>query len=238
VIGPGLGPRPLDAGVPVVGAPVRARHPWYRLFVLAYDRLYRACHRLDRPAARVGPALRIQLSRAGRARTLGDGTRIRRGDRIAAIHLDNAGIAGIHANGMAPLSMGLEFRRQFLDSLHGLATLAAPGGPLADVRAVVATTIFHRGLARLGFQPEDGGWLWPRLVATYQRALVASLHPAGAFRLREATYRTARRLWMSREALVQRFGQAAVEVPADGGVRVTRVAWRPRGAAAVREDQT
>jgi hypothetical protein len=43
---------------------------------------------------------------------------------------------------------------------------------------------------------------------------------------------------MSREALVQRFGQAAVEVPADGGVRVARVAWRPRGAAAAREDQT
>ena len=208
----GSPPRPRPAPV---AAPAGPRGPWYRLAVLAYDRLYRSCHRLDTPAARVGPALQIEVRRSRRPRRLPDGTRVSRGARIGAIHLNNARIARMHTNSLPPLGVGLEFRRQFLASLHVLATLAAPGRPLDDVAAFVATTIFHRGLARLGFQPEPDGWIWPYLVAAYQRALLASLHPVGRFRLRASTYRTARRLWMPRETLVSRFGDVAAAASAE-----------------------
>src|SRR2546425_8194850 len=85
----------------------------------------------------------------------------------------------------------------FRSSLHELAQLAADGGPLADVRAFSAITIFHRGLSRLGFRAERNGIVWPGLTAAYQHALMASLHPAGPLRVWRATHARARRALMT-----------------------------------------
>jgi len=177
-----------------VAVPGRRVHPWYRWAVLLYDRAYRAVHGLDRPPAQVGPALCVEVRRSRRARRLPDGTRVALGDRIGVIHVNNARIAGVHVNGQPPLAIGLEFRRWFVASLHELAQLAADGGPLADVRAFSAITIFHRGLSRLGFRAERNGIVWPGLTAAYQHALMASLHPAGPLRVWRATHARARRL--------------------------------------------
>lgn len=189
----------------VTSRPVPGRDgPAYRWAVLAYDRVYRYLHRLDSPASEVGSVLRIEVRRARRARRLPDGAVVDRGDRIGVLHLNNARIGHLHASEPSLLSAGLEFRRQFMASLHALAAQARAGGPLADVRAFEATTILHLPLRRLGFQPEPGGGAWGRLVAVYQRALLASLHPRA--RLGRPGYQRARRLWCSREALLARFG--------------------------------
>src|SRR5437870_5662099 len=158
-----------------------------------------------RAPAQVGPALCVEVRRSRRARRLPDGTRVALGDRIGVFHVNNARIAAVHVNGQPPLATGLEFRRWFVASLHELAQLAADGGPLADVRAFSAITIFHRGLSRLGFRAERNGIVWPGLTAAYQRALMASLHPAGPFRVWRATHARARRLWMTRAELLSRY---------------------------------
>jgi hypothetical protein len=190
-------------GVTTTGG--RERPP-YRWAVVLYDRAYRWVRGLDRPAAEVGPVLRVEVRRNRRARRLADGTRLRHADRIGLLHLDNRRIAAIHVGGRSPLSVGLEFRRQLMISLHVLARLA-DGGPLGDVVAFSAITIFYDGLARLGFAPDPHRLAWPQVVAAYQRALLASIHPAGALRLNRATYREAQRLWLSRPALVARYGR-------------------------------
>ena len=190
---------------PCIASPGRRVHPWYRWAVVLYDRAYRVVHGLDRPPAQVGPALCVEVRRGRRARRLPDGTRIASGDRVGVIHLNNARLTAVHVNGQPPLAIGLEFRRWFLASLRELAQLAADGGPLADVRAFCAITIFHRGLARLGFHPERDGIVWPGLTAAYQRALMASLHPAGPLRPRRVISAGARRLWMTREELLSRY---------------------------------
>lgn len=189
----------------------------YRLAILLYDRLYRVLHRLDTPASEVGPALRVEVRRSRRALSLPDGTRVRCGERIGILHLNNDRIAAVRGDGLPSVSLALELRRQVFASLHALATLATSGGPLADVRAFSATTIFHQGLARIGFQPEPDGYLWPRLVAVYQRALITALRPGGTLRLERSTYRRARRLWISRGALLARYGDG----PPPGGVGST-----------------
>jgi hypothetical protein len=180
--------------------------PRYRWAVIAYDWLYRLCHGLGSPASAVGPVLRLELRRLHRARRLPDGTRLEIGDRVGVLHLNNEHVATLHLNGSSPLAVGLEFRRRLITSLRALAALAAEDGPLADVRAFEATTIFHRGLTRLGFLVEADGLRWPGLVATYQRALLASVHPAGALRFHGAEYRRARRLWLTRHVLLRRYG--------------------------------
>ena len=179
--------------------------PRYRWAVMVHDRAYRLLWGLDRPAARVGPALCVKLERTRRSVTLPDGTRIPRGNAIGVLHLANARIANIHLNGLPPRLVGLELRRWLLASLDELARLAEAPGPLAHVRAFTAITLFHRGLARLGFQIEGGGLVFAALVGAYQRALLACLHPAGSLRVRGERYREARRLWLTREALLARY---------------------------------
>jgi len=193
--------------------PSRRARPLNRWALVFYDRAYRWTHGLDRPDSEIGSAFRLQIRRSRRARELPGGTRIRRGDRIGILHLNNERIAALHGDGLSPLAVGLEFRRQLVASLRTLAALAE-SGPLKDVQAFAATTIFYQGLARLGFQPEHRGPTWPRLVAAYQRALLASVHPAGARRLRRTTYHQARRLWISRLTLRERYRPATGLTPA------------------------
>jgi hypothetical protein len=182
----------------------------YRWAVLVYDRVYRFLHGLDTAASEVGAAARIAVRRSHRTLQLAGGMTVRSGDRIGVLHLNNAFIAALHVDGRPPIAVGLEFRRQLVNSLHELARLAGPGGGLPDVKAFSATTIFfHHGFRRLGFAPEDDAPPWPRLVAAYQRALLASLHPAGPVRLRRSSYRRALRLWISRENLLARYGAVA-----------------------------
>lgn len=179
--------------------------PPYRWAVIAYDWLYRLHHGLGSPASAVGPVLRLELRTLRRPHRLPDGTPLAPGDRIGVLHLNNEHVSTLHLNGSSPLAVGLEFRRRLITSLRALAALAADDGPLADVRAFEATTIFHRGLSRLGFMVDADGLRWPGLVATYQRALLASIHPAGALRFQGAEYRRARRLWLTRQALLSRY---------------------------------
>ena len=129
------------------------------------------------------------------------------------LHLDNARVCAFHDSGLPPMTVGLEFRRQFVASLTRLAELMAPGGPFADVRAVAAVTIFHRGLRRLGFERDPVGLLWPAGTGACQRALLASLHPAGARRILRLASVRADRLWMSSARLRARFG--ALPLPRD-----------------------
>jgi hypothetical protein len=178
-----------------------------RWLVAPYDRVYRFLHNLDSAASEVGPAVRVEVRRSHRTLRLADRTTIRRGDRIGVLHLNNGRVVALHAAGLPPIAVGLEFRRQLRASLHALARRACPEGGLSDVRAFEATTIlFHQGLRRLGFEPDPVGLAWPGFVTRYQRALLASLRPAGPVRLGGTTYRRAQRLWISREKLLTRYG--------------------------------
>jgi hypothetical protein len=169
--------------------------------IAVYDRVYRFLHRLDTPHSEVGPALRIETCRCYRAVTLSDGTLVRRGARIGALHMNNDRVAALHLNGAGAMAIGLEFRRDLIASLRALAALAGPDQPLAEIPAFVAVTILHHGLWRLGFERDPAGLLLPRVTGAYQRALLATLHPAGSRRLLRLANGQAERLWISRAKL-------------------------------------
>jgi hypothetical protein len=180
---------------------------WYRHAVIAYDWGYRLLHGLDRPVAGIGPLLRVERRRLRRELELVDGTRLRLGTPIGVLHLDNRRALALHGGGRHPCAIGFEFRRLFLTSLRSLGAQAVDRGPLAPLLAYSATTLFHRRLPLLGFAPAAGDRsIWRHLVTLYGRALLSSLHPTGVARLRRGTQREVRRLWISREALLARFG--------------------------------
>ena len=175
--------------------------------IVLYDRVYRRCHRLDTPNSEVGSALRIEFRRARRTLRLTDGTTIAPGDRIGVLHMNNDRVSALHVNGVGPMAVGLDFRRELIASLRALAVLASRGGRAADAVAFTATTIFHHGLLpRLGFERDAVPPARPYLTAAYQRALLAVLHPAGAHRLLRLANTRADRLWLSRGRLLALYG--------------------------------
>jgi hypothetical protein len=178
---------------------------WQRWSIALYDRLYRRLNGLDRPASEVGAVLRVAVRRSRRAVQLTDGTVVRRGDSVGVIHLNNERVVALHAGGLRPEAIGLEFRRQLLTSLHELARLTDLERSLTGVRAFHATTIFHHGLVRLGFAGVPGGSRGSALAGAYQRALLASLRPRGRARLDAWMRHRARQVWISRTALRARF---------------------------------
>jgi hypothetical protein len=178
---------------------------WRRWAIVAYDRLYRWLNGLDRPGAQVGPILRLTVRPSRRTVRLMDGTVVRRGDPIGVLHLNNERVVRLHADGLPPGAIGIRFRRHLFASFRELTRLAAPGGSLAQVRAFTATTILHHGLGRLGFEPARDGSRGSAIAGAYQRALLASLRPAGSARLDASVRHRARQLWMSRDALEARF---------------------------------
>lgn len=198
--------------------------PWYRWPITVYDRLYRLAFGLDRPAAQVGPAVRLAVQRCRRTLRLADGTVVRPGDLIGVLHLHNERVAALHGGGVDPWAVGLQIRRQVLASLRELAGLAEAGGRLAGLRAFTATTIFHRGLRRLGFEPAASDHARFPLAGAYQRALLASLHPDGPERLSASSFQRAERLWISRQRLRAMYGAPVT------GARRSRGAIHDRGS--------
>ena len=185
-----------------------SRSVWYRAAIPAYDWIYRVAHRLTAPVSEVGPVLRVEIRRSGWSLRLSDGTAIRRGDPVGFVHLNNDRVVALHSDGLSPISVGLEFRRRLIASLRALAALADADGRLAHLSAFAATTIFHEGLGRLGFETEADGLRWPKVVAAYQRALMASLHGDVPTGLHGSTYHHAERVWISRPKLIERYGAA------------------------------
>ena len=147
------------------------RSPSYWPIAL-YDRAYRLCRRLDTPSSEVGSTLLIEFRHAHRPIRLGDGTTIAPGDRIGVLHLNNDRVRALHVNGVSPMAVGVDFRRELIASLRALALLASPGGRAADAVAFAATTIFHHGLPRLGFDRDDVPPACPYLTTAYQTRAV------------------------------------------------------------------
>jgi hypothetical protein len=190
---------------------VETLRPWLGWALACYDAVYRARHHLDTPESEIGPVLRIELHPSPWTFRFADGSVVRRGDQIGILHLNNDAVIALHADGLTPMAIGLQFRRDIFVSLRMLAQRALHDPRLRDVRAVSATTILHAHMRRLGFEIEPGALLSPRLVALYQRTLLAWLHPAGPLRLRRCNFGTAARLWLSRATLIARYGGEAVE---------------------------
>lgn len=188
------------------------------LFLRSYDLAYRWLHGLTDPRAEVGPALRIEVRRyRGPAVALADGTEVRRGDRIGVIHFNNEYMARLHGDGSETPWAGLKARRAFLASLRALARQVVETDRYAGVQAFMAETIFHRQMDLAGFEirplpRSTPGWI----VAAYERALLAYYHPLGRRRTKRLLARQARAIWISRKALLRRYG-AERSAPSETG---------------------
>lgn len=166
-----------------------------------YERL--TTRRWDVKAIRPGGLLRYSLGTyRGAPITLRDGTKIRPGDRIVEIHLDNAAFSRLLTVNRSPFE-GLRRSARDLQALHGLIA----SGDLGAVRALHGISLFTGLTPRLGFEE----WSLPRtpywaLVRYFMVGLLIVYHPDGferARQLRDSVWPG--EIWMSWAALDARY---------------------------------
>ena len=180
--------------------------------VRCYNLAYRWWHGLTDPDAEVGSLLRIEVARyRGPLILLADGTEVRRGDRIGVLHLHNERVARLHTDDRATPTAGFKLRRAFLASLRELARRVVAGERYAGVRAFMAETIFHTDARRVGFESRPLPSARSRLVAAYERTMVAHYHPLGRRRAARLRSRDARAIWISRSELLCRYGDPMLD---------------------------
>src|SRR3954454_5609274 len=86
---------------------------------------------------------------------------------------------------------------------------------LQDVKALHALTLFHRGIVRWGFEvmPVREWWLQAWFTA-WHRLLMARDHPRGGAHVRENREKlVTRHVWLSRAALIRKYGETGAAGP-------------------------
>jgi hypothetical protein len=171
------------------------------------DIAYRWLHGVEDLPGDGQTVIRIGVGRhRGRRVALKDGTLVHAGDLVGTIHFNNESVAAIHKRTANPIRAGILILRAFEDSLETLAGLVETCSPYREVKAFTATTIFYRGVERLGFEifpPRSA--LFGRVVAAYERSLLVRFHPLGASRVRRKRFAEVRVIWISRAALCRRY---------------------------------
>jgi peptidoglycan-N-acetylglucosamine deacetylase len=136
------------------------------------------------------------------------GTVVHAGDRVLELHFRRQALLPLMRDGDAR-RMGLSLIKLGDRDIPRLALALERDPRLGDVKAIHALTLFHRGIARYGFEvmpvrnPLEERWF-----TAWHRLLMARDHARGARHVRENQERlVTRHVWLSREELIRRYGE-------------------------------
>jgi hypothetical protein len=194
-------------------------HPWLADAVSALDTRLRRRQAVFEYSRNPACVFRVDLSPSARTLALRDGTRVRRGQRIARLHFWNEQIPPVPAEG-ATIAWARQMQRAIAISLRELASYLASRSAFADIAVVCADvpsgTIAQREqlariMARYGFEtiiePEHLpiGERLHRLGENILISLIVLAYNAGA--LRSDTLKRVRvPIYLSRRVLEREFG--------------------------------
>lgn len=174
-----------------------------------YEWAWHAWHGVER----IGQEAILALGAAiydGPDLTLRDGTMISAGAQVGELHLDRAQVARLHRT-VASHRLGLALRRELESTLQLLARMVVERPGYHGLQAFRSTTLFWKVATRLGFEvsPRRGSWHLG-FLSWYQQQLLARDHPLGRRRL-QGKHWEARTIWLSRQALLQHYGEGGNE---------------------------
>lgn len=219
-------PDPSTASVAAQGTGAAARQPPFGIFgraVCGLDRLLRDHKGVyefsDHPAC----LLRVAIIPAGESAILSDGTRIAPHERLADLHFWNERVPAIPAGG-PNLAWAVRAQRRLELSLVELAKYLEARPELHDVRAIRGDAAFITRLgqdrlghlaglfgferdADVGARPDRRRWIQQFCADLMVLALVWTFNRRALQRGGNRVVRPQReRLWMSRQALLGRYG--------------------------------
>lgn len=143
-----------------------------------------------KPIDSMNPLLKIRIReyQGRQAIPLPDGEQIRKGDRVAELHLDNYTLYQLGLHSRSPVQLATQLIRQTRLLMPEIGKLMLTDPLYRDVKGLYAITMIHRGSRQLGFTVVDlPNGLFARVTRTYLRLLLYVVHPNGKERLKEKT---------------------------------------------------
>jgi len=143
----------------------------------------------------------------GPIRVLNDGSKVRTGDTIIELHLNNAWFKRKRKLNLRASQSPREFLGCFAQDLHFLAQQIT-SGMFGNITALHGSTLLDVAARRLGFQVDKlPDSLWKKGGRFYMAGLMQVYHLRGdkVSRLREKPWEL-KEVWLSRAALLTRYG--------------------------------
>jgi len=115
---------------------------------------------------------------------LGDGSEIRRNDKVVELHFDNRKLFQLMTASRSLVQMAIQMIREVEKALPKLASTMSERKQLDGVRGLYGISMIHRGSEGFGFHVLDlPDGLFSRLTRIYLRLLMMALHPGGKKRV-------------------------------------------------------
>lgn len=172
------------------------------------DRLLRVISHIRPLKAADSGIMRFNLRHyKGPTRVLNDGSKVKTGDTIVELHLNNAWFKRRRNLNLSASQSPREFLGCFAQDLRILAQQIA-SGMLGNITALHGSTILHVAARRLGFQVDElPDSLWKKGARFYMAGLMQVYHLRGdeVSGLREKPWEL-KEIWLSRAALLTRYG--------------------------------
>jgi len=172
------------------------------------DRLLRVIHHIRPLKADDSGIIRFNLRHyKGPTRVLNDSSKVKTGDTIIELHLNNAWFKRRRKLNLRASQSPREFLGCFAQDLHFLAQQVA-SRMFGDIAALHGITLLHVAARRLGFQVDElPDSLWKKGACFYMAGLMQVYHLRGdeVSGLREKPLEL-KEVWLSRAALLTRYG--------------------------------
>ena len=172
------------------------------------DRLLRVIHHIRSLKADDSGIIRFNLCHyKGPTKVLNDGSKVKTGDIIIELHLNNAWFRRRRNLNLSASQSPREFLGCLAQDLHFLAQQIA-SGMFGNITALHGITLLHVAARRLGFQVDElPDSLWKKGACFYMAGLMQVYHLRGdeVSGLREKPWEL-KEVWFSRAALLARYG--------------------------------
>jgi len=172
------------------------------------DRLLRVIYHIRPLKADDSGIMRFNLRRyKGPTRVLNDGSKVKTGDTIVELHLNNAWFKRRRKLNLSASQSPREFLGWFAQDLRILAQ-QIDSGTFGNIAALHGITLLHVAARRLGFQVDElPDSLWKKGARLYMAGLMQVYHLRGdeVLRLSEKTWEL-KEIWLSRAALLSKYG--------------------------------
>lgn len=206
----------VDELVQVSGRMVNKKDSWgkrmlVRLWLL-WEQCFHVLFRLQSAAQeKSGSFLHYRLiDYHGDPMVLPEGETVRKGDRVVELHMNNALLYEFGRRARSPVQLAIQLIRAMEQTMPQLAASLLSHKDIRSIKAVIGTTMVHRGVEQFGFQVEElpKGW-FAFSSKLYLRLLLSVIHPQGADRLAERKEMLVpKRIVISMNEIVRRYGGA------------------------------
>ncbi len=179
------------------------------LWLPVADRLLRAIYHIRPLKADGSGIICFDLRRyRGPTKILNDGSKVKTGDTIMELHLDNAWFKRRRKLDLRASQSPREFLGCFAQDLRFLAEQIT-GGMFGSIAALHGSTLLDAAARRLGFQVDEiPDSLWKKGARFYMAGLMQVYHLRGdeVSRLRAKPWQP-KEVWLSKASLLTRYGQ-------------------------------